>query len=185
MKGIIFTEFLGMVEDAHGLAVKDQVIRKAQLPNDGAYTAVGNYDYRELIRLLGELSQATGKPAAELLLGFGDHIFRFFAENYGQFFVNAQSCFEFLGHIEDYIHVEVRKLYPDAELPSFSCFGGDGDALVMEYRSVRPLGLFAEGLIRAAIRHYGEAIDLQVEDLSGGQGKAVRFSMARRERPDD
>jgi len=184
MKGIIFTEFLTMVEDAHGLAVKDQIIRRAQLPNDGAYTAVGNYDFHELTRLVGELSEATGKPAAELLLGFGDHIFRFFAENYGQFFVNAHSCFEFLGHIEDHIHVEVRKLYPDAELPSFSCSGG-GHALVMEYRSVRPLGLFAEGLIRAAIRHYGEDIDLQVEDLSGGQGKAVRFSMARRERPDD
>lgn len=28
-------------------------------------------------------------------------------------------AFQFLKNIENYIHVEVRKLYPDAELPTF------------------------------------------------------------------
>lgn len=183
MKGIIFTEFLKMAEDRYGLAVKDQIIRWARLPNDGAYTTVGNYDFRELTRLVDELSKATGTPAAQLLVGFGDRIFQFFAENYGHFFARAPSCFEFLAHIENYIHVEVRKLYPDAELPSFRYARRDSHHLVMEYHSARPLGLFAEGLIRATIRHYGEAIDMQVEDLSGGQGKAMRFSMTRCDPP--
>jgi hypothetical protein len=180
MKGIIFTEFLAMVEEAHGLALKDQIIRAARLPNDGAYTAVGNYDFHELTSLVGRLSEVTGTPVPQLLVAFGNRIFQYFAENYGHFFASAKSSFEFLGHIEDYIHVEVRKLYPDAELPTFRYPSQDSRRLVMEYHSVRPLGLFAEGLIQATIRHYGEDVDLQVEDLSGGAGTAMRFSLTRR-----
>jgi len=52
--------------------------------------------------------------------------------------------------------------------------------LVMDYRSPRPMSVFAEGLIRATIRHYGEPIDLAVEDQSDGRGTAARFTMTRR-----
>lgn len=180
MKGLIFTEFLDLVEERYGLAVKAQIIRKARLPNDGAYTAVGNYDHRELGRLAGELSVATGAALPDLLEEFGGRIFSMFVRNYGHFFNGAKSCFDFLAHIEGYIHVEVRKLYPDAELPTFSYPRRDADTLVMEYHSPRPLGVFAKGLVRAAIRHYREDIELQVEDLSGGAGTDMRFSMVRR-----
>jgi hypothetical protein len=33
----------------------------------------------------------------------------------------------------------------------------------------------AEGLIRGCIAHYGQSVDVQVEDLSEGQGTSVRF----------
>lgn len=180
MKGMIFTEFLDLVEEQYGLAVKAQIIRKARLPNDGAYTAVGNYDHAELGRLASQLSAATGTPLPQLLEAFGQRIFGMFVRNFGHFFARANSCFDFLAHIEDYIHVEVRKLYPDAELPSFSYPRHDDRVLVMDYRSPRPLGSFAKGLVTAAIRHYGEAIELHLEDLSDGAGTAMRFSLTRR-----
>ena len=177
MKGMIFTEFMDMVDDEFGLAVKDQIIRKSQLSTDGAYTAVGNYDYQELVRLAVTLSQSSGTPVATLLVKFGERIFVHFTRHYGRFFKDADGCFQFLSRIEDYIHVEVRKLYPDAQLPSFSYPQHDARRLVMEYRSPRPLGPFAEGLVRAAIRHFAEPIQLQVDDLSGGSGTHTRFTL--------
>ncbi|MBT8311465.1 MAG: hypothetical protein HKP23_01335, partial [Flavobacteriaceae bacterium] len=39
MKGIVFTEFLEMVEDKFGLEVVDTIIEKAELPSEGVYTA--------------------------------------------------------------------------------------------------------------------------------------------------
>lgn len=180
MKGMIFTEFLDMVEARFGLAVKNQIIRKSRLSTDGAYTTVGNYDHAELVRLCGALSEATGVPVADLLEQFGGQIFGHFTHHYGRFFAHSKSCFEFLGNIESYIHLEVRKLYPDAELPVFTYPVRTDDRLVMEYRSPRPLGIFAKGLVQAAIKYFEEPLSLATEELSGGEWKAVRFTLTRK-----
>ena len=71
MKGMIFTEFLDMVGDRFGLAVKDRVINAAGGAHDGAYTAVGNYDHREMVAMAQELSAATQLPLRDLLIAFG------------------------------------------------------------------------------------------------------------------
>ena len=50
MKGMIFTEFLDMVEERFGLAVADRIIEAGGSSTGGAYTAVGTYDHREMVR---------------------------------------------------------------------------------------------------------------------------------------
>lgn len=179
MKGMMFTEFLDMVEARHGLAVKDRIIREAELPNDGAYTSVGSYPHQELLRLAGALSKATGVEPGALMLEFADTVFALFLRRYKPMIEQAASCFAFLEGIEQHIHVEVRKLYPDAELPDFGYPTQAADVLVMDYRSPRPMAKFAEGLVRAAIRHYGEPIAMTVEDQSQGAGTAARFTLTR------
>lgn len=177
MKGMIFTEFLDMVGDRFGLAVKDRVVTVGGAAHDSAYTAVGNYDHREMVSMVVELSSATGVPVDELLIAFGEQVFGMFTQHYGHFFANAKSAVQFLAHIEDYIHVEVRKLYPDAELPTFRYPPAPDGDLVMEYASPRPMAAFAEGLIRATIRHFGNHEALTVEDTSGGSGCSARFTL--------
>jgi hypothetical protein len=179
MKGMIFTEFLDMVGERFGLAVKDRVIGAAGSAHDGAYTAVGNYDHREMVAMVQELARASGVPLPALLRAFGEHVFVVFTRRYGHFFAEARGAMEFLSRIEDYIHVEVRKLYPDAELPGFRYPPAPPGELVMDYASPRPMAAFAEGLVRATIAHYGEPIALTVEDTSGGAGTACRFHLKR------
>ena len=41
-------------------------------------------------------------------------------------------------------------------------------------------GALAEGLIRGCVAHYGEAVDIAVEDLSDGAGTAARFVLSKR-----
>lgn len=179
MKGMIFTELLDMVEDRLGLGMKDRVLQRARPASGGSYTTVGDYPVEELLDLVDALAAETGQPAEDLLESFGVHMFGHFTRHYGRFFAGAQSCFEFLGHVDDYIHVEVRKLYPQAELPGFTYPHRDANRLVMEYRSPRPLSAFATGLVRAAIAHFGEPVQLAVEDLSAGQGTAARYTLTR------
>lgn len=177
MKGMIFTEFLDMVEGSFGLAVKDRVIAAAGGAHDGAYTAVGQYDHREMVAMSTELSAITGLTTRELLIAFGHHAFGVFVEHYHQFFAGTASAIEFLSRIESYIHVEVRKLYPEAELPSFSYPPCEAGQLIMEYRSPRPMSAFAEGLVLATIKYYGEPLNLQVDDLAAGAGTGARFTL--------
>lgn len=180
MKGIVFTEFLEMVEGRFGLAALDQIIGHAQLANDGAYTAVGTYDHQELIQLVSALSELTQVSVPELVRAFGQHLFTRFSVGYPQLFQGVDSTFDFLCRIEHHIHVEVRKLYPDAELPSFTYESGGTDDLVMLYRSRRPFADLAEGLIHGCIEHYGENIEVRREDLEGSEQHRSRFTLTRR-----
>ena len=175
MKGIVFTEFLEMVEARYSADVVDQILDDSNLPSGGIYTSVGTYDHREMITLLTELGRHTGLDNDALLRGFGEYLFGRFAGLYPEFFGATNHALTFLSKVDDYIHVEIRKLYPDAELPEFECHSPRGGELRMTYRSERPFAALAEGLIRGCIAHYGQTVDVRIEDLSGGKQTSVRF----------
>ena len=181
MKGVVFTEFLELVEDQFGLEVADRIIQAAKLPSDGAYTSVGTYPHAELLELVHQLSTALGVPVPDLVRTFGEHLFGRFIVAYPQLFKDTDGTFRFLESIENYIHVEVLKLYPDAELPRFECNRQVPDRMEMIYHSSRPLADFAEGLIMGCLKYFGEQIDLEREDLPGENGTAARFVLTRTE----
>jgi hypothetical protein len=114
LKGIVFCEFVEMMEGEFSPELADEVISVAQLPSGGAYTAVGTYDYKEMLTLVTKLSEKTGKPVGELVEAFGRYLFQRFVELYPAFFDDISGVFEFLEQIERHVHVEVLKLYPDA-----------------------------------------------------------------------
>jgi Haem-NO-binding len=181
MKGLIFTEFLEMVEAKFSPDMLDRILDAADLPSGGAYTAVGTYDHREMVELVTRLSRETGIPAQDLVRSFGTHLFERFHRSFPMYFEGVRTTFDFLRQVPDYIHVEVHKLYPDAELPSFAHETPGPDRFVLVYQSSRPFSVLAEGLIKGCIAHFDEPIDLVVEDLSGGRGTSARFSLEKRE----
>jgi hypothetical protein len=183
MKGIVFTEFLEMVENKFSPELADRIIEGAEVPSGGVYTAVGTYSHTEMIGLVRCLSKETGIDSAELMRSFGGHMFERFYVLFPKYFEGLNSSFEFMEKIEDYIHVEVRKLYPEAELPSFVCETSEPGCLRLTYRSSRPFATLAEGLIRGCVAHYREAADIEIEDLSDGEGTAARFLITRRDIP--
>ncbi|MEO0899172.1 MAG: heme NO-binding domain-containing protein [Bacteroidota bacterium] len=166
MKGVVFTELLEMVEDKFGFDVADQIVTETELPSGGIYTAVGTYEFSELVTLVMNLSKATSISPLDLQKAFGVHLFSRFSSMYGHFFEEVENAFHFLQGIENYIHVEVRKLYPDAELPSFDIYPQGEDKLVMEYSSERGMVDFAEGLIEGCLNHFEETADIQRTDVA-------------------
>lgn len=172
MKGVVFTEFLEMVEDSFGDEVADNILDAADLPSGGAYTAVGTYDHAEMVSLVIELSKEVNMEVPALLNAYGKHLFGQFVNGYGHFFSGIDSTFAFLKNIHNHIHVEVRKLYPEAELPHITCTEVGSNQLELAYRSERPFADFAEGLISGAIDHFGEQITVVRDDIDGTGGKA-------------
>jgi hypothetical protein len=180
MKGVVFTEFLEMVEARFSPEMADRIIVGAELSSGGVYTTVGTYDHREMIQLVSCLSKETGISPAELVRSFGTHLFGRFHTMFPKYFEGVTSSFEFLQRIDHYIHIEVGKLYPDAELPSFDCDTSQPGCLRLTYRSSRPFAALAEGLIRGCVAHYGEAVDIAMEDLSDGTGTGARFVLTKK-----
>jgi hypothetical protein len=179
MKGLVFTEFVEFVEKAYGLETADRMIGASDLPSGGVYTAVGTYDHKEMVTLIGALSGLTGTAIPALLKSFGAHLLTRFVAAFPTYFQHAGSLFGFLQSVDGHIHVEVRKLYPDAELPSFAYEQPSVDVLRMTYSSARGLPDLAEGLIDGAIAHYGELVDVARED-GNPDAQSTLFTLTRR-----
>ena len=179
MKGIIFTEFVGMVESTFSPEMMDNVFDRVDLPSGGAYTSVGTYDHAEIVELAVALSEETNTPVQDLVKAYGEHLFSRFTVLYPDYFNEQHDTFQFLHHVENYIHTEVLKLYPDAEIPRFEFqTTGDND-MVFDYLSTRHLGDVAEGLLRGCIAHFGENIEIETEDLSTPELARIRFNLTR------
>ncbi len=183
MKGVVFTEFLEMVEAKFSPDLVELIIEQSELPSGGAYTAVGTYHHSEMVQLVTKLSENVDIGVPNLLRTFGTYLFGRFAAGHPQFFADANETFDFLGKVDGYIHVEVRKLYPDAQLPSIQCDTPAPDYLQVTYRSTRPLANLAEGLIQGCIAHFDESIELEMHDLSDGAGLAARFELRKKTPP--
>lgn len=156
MKGVVFTEFTEMVESRYGLGALDKLLEACNLPSKGYYTSVGTYDHRELVDLLVTFSKQKQIPLPKLLEEFGIYLFRSFSRLYPMLFEKPDNILDFLESVENYIHVEVRKLYPDAELPRFICEHRDERSLTLIYTSDKSMADLAVGLIKGALVYYDE-----------------------------
>ena len=180
MKGIVFCEFVEMMEAEFTADMADEIISSTELESGGAYTTVGTYDHHEMLALVTQLSEKTGAPVPDLVRAFGRYLFGRFVQLYPTFFEGVDGAFSFLDRIEEHVHVEVRKLYPDAELPTFATRRPNDDTMVMVYQSRRPFADLAQGLIEGCITHYNEPINVESEDLSNDGRTHVRFTLTRK-----
>ena len=158
MKGIVFNILNEMVEKEFGMEAWDHLLNETDL--DGVYVATATYPDEELMKLVAAASEATAIPVVPLVRSFGEFMVPKFAERYPVFFEN-QSCLKsFLLTVDEVVHVEVRKLYPEAGLPEFRYENRDDSTLTMLYRSPRKLCALAEGLIAGSATHFGQRYSL-------------------------
>jgi hypothetical protein len=177
MKGVVFTEFLDYVGARFGDDMVDDMIEAANVPSGGAYTAVGTYNHAEMVALCEALATRTNSSMRDIVCDFGDRLSDTFARDFPDFYRRANNLFDFLSSIDDHIHVEVRKLYPDAELPHFVVERRTATQLVFLYRSPRRMGHLSEGLIIGSARQYDVTVRVHSDELPVEQGMSVRFTI--------
>lgn len=174
MKGMIFTEFLDLVEDKFGVEMVDAIISESNLKSKGIYTAIGTYDFSEMLQLLQRLNANSGIPIDDLLLLYGEHFFKVIQTNYKALLNTYKDPIEMLASIEDHIHVEVRKIYPDAELPEFIVQEKTKNALTMVYKSSRAMHYFGLGLMNKTFAHFNTSATIITEKIKE-DGTEVKF----------
>jgi hypothetical protein len=178
MKGVVFTEFFEFVEGRFSPEIAEQIIEGSDLPSNGIYTSVGTYDHGEMVTLVSNLATIVEIGVPGLLKEFGRHLLKQFVIKFPPFFNGVTSTFEFLPKVDSFVHVEVKKLYPDAELPTFSCAFPSSDQLQMTYESDRNLPDLAEGLILGCLEHFGEQMEV-VRNSAPGNPRATLFTITR------
>lgn len=178
MKGIIFTEFLEMVESKFGLETVDNIIEAANLPSQGIYTSVGTYNFNEMVSLITELSGIVKIEVGELIYAFGHYLFASLGNAHPEVIQSYNSPLSLLYSIEDHIHVHVKKLYPDEELPTFKILDRTDTTLTMVYASSRGLYRLAHGLIEKSFEHFNQSAKVSYELLKG-DGTEVKFHIVQ------
>lgn len=178
MKGIVFTEFLDMVEREFGEVMMEDIIDDAHLGSGGAYTAVGSYPAEEMNALVHQLSLKSKLSQPELLEKFGYSLFQGLHRGYSHFFEDTE-LFDFLSRIHTHIHVEVKKLYSDAELPNLHVLDRSPKQLVLLYESPRRMGDLARGLLKASIDFFpSDNVQLE-EEMANTDGSKVKFTLKK------
>lgn len=179
MKGIVFTEFLEMVENTFGLETVDYIIYKSDLKSEGAYTSVGTYDFFEMLSLISNLSEKVNIPVNELIYAYGLYFFSVLAKNHSNIMDLYETPFDMISSIENHIHVEVRKLYPGAELPTFKIIKKEEDFIELIYYSDRGLYMFAKALMEKTFEHFNKQAKIEFELLKDN-GSEVRFLITQK-----
>ena len=178
MKGIVFTEFLELVEGKFGLEMVDTIISKSDLTSNGIYTSVGTYSFSEMLQLLQHLNAQTGIEIDTLLLVYGEHFFSVIEKSYPGLLATYKDPIEMLSSIENHIHVEVRKIYPDAELPVFIVKEKTENKLIMIYKSSRAMHHFGLGLMNKTFEHFNAKATIELQKIKE-DGTEVRFVITK------
>lgn len=178
MKGIIFTEFLELVEEKFGLEMVDQIINESELASDGAYTSIGTYEFSEMLQLITNLSKNTSISADDLLLVFSQHLFKGLIKNHPNLVEHYKDPMILLASIENHIHVEVQKIYPDAQLPTFEMLSKEEDKMEMIYKSDKGLYMLGKGLMEETFKLFGQQAEITFEKLKE-DGTEVKFTLVR------
>jgi len=167
-----------MVESKLGIDEWNATLEQAGV--SGSYTALGLYEDQELLTLVGVISERTGLSSDDLVYQFGEFMFPSFNERYPELIEQSRDLLGFLETIDSMIHVEVKKLYPDAMTPSFNHQRIDENNLLLLYRSDRKMCRLAEGLIAGAGEYFNQKFVLTHEPcmLEGSDHCGLKISLS-------
>jgi hypothetical protein len=173
MKGIVMNLLAEMVENQLGMDEWNQILKVAGL--DGIYTSSVIYADTELLDLVKIISERNKIPVDDLVFTFGKFMFPSFIERYPYLIQKVPGFLDFLESIDSVIHVEVKKLHPDATIPVFRHVRLGANELLLEYHSERHLCRLAEGLIAGAAHYYNAHYSLAHEPCLHRDGAHCGF----------
>lgn len=180
MKGVVFTEFLEFIEDKFGFDISDDMIENSKTSTDGVYTQAGNYPFEDMLSMVQTLSNLTNVPLGDLVQAYGEHLFSKLITIYPKPISVYENTFDFVSNVENVVHPEVKKLYPDSDLPSFVDPILNDNVLEITYVSTKPLMDFAKGLIIGCAKHYNENIEISYDLIESSPKFKARFTITKK-----
>ena len=157
MKGAVFTEFIEFVEETYGFDTADTML-EPDGDNEKIYTQAGNYPFEELVALVISVHITEQVEIEEIIYKFGVYLFKKLVHMAPFLVQGSKNTLEVISKVDTYIHIEVKKLYPEAELPKFKVLTFEGNNLEMLYSSDKKLEILAKGLMIGASKYFNEEI---------------------------
>lgn len=161
MKGIVFVKFNEFVEETFGEECWEEILDEVNPDSEGAYISVGTFPDEELFALVTALINKHSLTMAEGQRAFGQWLFKELLNVAPDHARHFKDVFTFLHGVEDVIHVEVKKLNPDAILPQFKFLEESENHISLQYISPRKMCFFCEGLIQGLAEYLAEPVTIE------------------------
>lgn len=159
MKGIVFNILESLIVEKFGDDIMEGIYDKTDFVSDvPPFIGPETYPDADLIHAVTLLSEMTDISVSDLLFEFGKYMFPILAETFPVFLEGFDSPLEFLKTVDGVIHIEVRKLYGDANPPVLRVESVDENTAVLHYRSERKLCRLMEGLLEGLAAFFGRSI---------------------------
>jgi hypothetical protein len=161
MKGVVFNLLEAFICEGWDAATYEAILAACSLQTKEPFVGPGTYPDSDLFLIAGQAAETLGLPLPAALRAFGRYLFPRLAEQVLPLVKSHADARSFLKSVEDVIHVEVRKLMPQAITPSFHYREPDARHLVIEYRSARKLCALMEGLLDGTADFFATTIGQQ------------------------
>lgn len=163
MKGLLFNIVEDVVAEALSADAWDDVIDAAGV--DGSYTSLGTYPDADLMAIVGATAEIAGISVDDTLRLAGRLGFKHLAQRAEYLLNGIDGWQQLIEALDDIIHPEVRKIYPDSEVPGFAATAGAAGLRVV-YTSSRGLCALADGLIRGGGEWFNSELDVVHESCA-------------------
>jgi hypothetical protein len=177
MKGIIFNLLEQFITKGWGEEQYDAILTASSLTIQDPFVGPGTYSDADFMILFGKAVAALGLLPEEGLRRFGRFAFPQLAARFPQFVTPYTHPKPFLKTVDSVIHIEVRKLYEQTNLPVFVYHDTAPNALAIEYSSSRRLCHFMEGLIDGVADHFQSPIRHQQSECLLRGDAVCRFDL--------
>ena len=159
MKGVIFNLLEGFISDGWGEETYEEILSLCPLKTKEPFVGPGTYPDSDLVAIATQAANKLGISLPEALRAFGGYAFPKLIEKYPVFMEGISHPKDFLKSVDGVIHVEVRKLFPEAVTPSFEYEEPAPDRLKMRYRSKRKMCPLIDGFLDGVEKHFGMSIE--------------------------
>lgn len=158
MKGIIFNITESFIIDKFGEDAYDAIMNASKLETDQPFVGPGTYPDKDLMEIVVNAAKYTEMSPGEFLKQLGKYSFFKLAERHPGYVAPHNHPKDFLKTVDGVVHVEVRKLYTETQLPTFTYSEPSPNQLVITYFSKRKMYDFMEGLIEGVAEYFKHPI---------------------------
>ena len=176
MKGIIYNVFEAFCLERCGADTYELILDDCGL-GDHVFVGTSSYDDGLLTLLAGAAGPRLGMNEVALHRALGRFAFPQMAARMPAFVAPFRDPKAFLMTVDSIVHLEVRKLLPDARPLRFQIEDLGPDRLVMLYESPRQMYDFAEGLLEGVADHFGRTVAIDRTLINLVTGPACRFEL--------
>ena len=175
MKGIVFNILENMIVDKFGDEVMEEIYAEGEFSAAvPPFVGPETYADSDLVTIVVLLSEKSNLPVDELIYEFGKYMFPILAQKYPVFLQGVDSPIQFLGTVNDIIHMEVMKLFEGANPPTIKIEGTTRGQTELHYSSERKLCKLLEGLLDGTAANFGKTVSYRHKQcMKDGFGECI------------
>lgn len=179
MKGEMFNLLEEFVVAGWGRSHFEEIYAEAKkdLSSPGPFIGPGTYPDTDFMALVSSAVRRLQVPLGPAVRALGKFAFPHLAAKLPDHMAKFKHPKEFLKTVDRVVHVEVRKLYRDAETPRFSYREPAQDRLIMVYHSRRKLYDLVEGLLEGTAEYFKVPMAIKRKVIGDGDQEGCEFEI--------